>query len=109
MNKIRSNALIIFFSGVFTFGITNSIFIGIISSEFLYFDNNKLVYPIKEAVLNFITLGVYGFIWAYKISKCIDKRDGVNSGFTPIILFLPFVRSIGVAYLYYKSSTEVSA
>jgi hypothetical protein len=109
MNKVRSETAIIFILGLLTFGLANSITIGIISSKFLFISNRATVYPVREAVLNFITFGFYGFFWAYKVSKQLEKKDGTGSLALSLILFMPFVRSIGLAYIYFRTCTEVSA
>ena len=93
-NNVKK-AIGVFFLGIFTFGISNLIFIYLLSNKVSFFANGSVIYPVRELVLSIITLGIYTCFWGYKIST---KYNGKAA--TDAVFCLPLLRSIGVARIY---------
>ena len=106
MNNYLKKSLLIFFTGLLTFGIGNVVFIYLISEKLRFDKNGQALYPMKEAALDLITVGFYGFYWLYRVGRSIDKLDGsmecTHSTVACAVLALPFVRSACIAYTFYR-------
>lgn len=106
MNTEVKKAIGVFFISLFTLGLASIVFVYLISDRAKTDSNNKILYPMRECVLYTVTLGFYGFLWIYKLGRRIDVAEGESdiSAQTKgsVLLMLPFLRSIGVAYTYYR-------
>ena len=110
MNVNAFKALGIFVLGIVTFGISNLVFIYLLSSDVGLDHKGRVIFPMRETVLNLITLGIYGFFWAYRIGCTTDIKESINAPskqtVLTVILAAPFLRSMCVAYLYYRMLPE---
>lgn len=106
MNNPVKKALIAFLVIFPTFGIGSTLYIFLISDKMSADSENRIIYPAKEAVLNLITLGIYGIVWTYRTSCLIDKRNGFTefSASTLICTLLSCfpLRCISMALLIYR-------
>ena len=106
MNTELKKAIAVFFIGFFTFGIGNLIFLYIFSDKTNTFCDGKIIVPMREVVLNIITLGIYGAVWAYKMGKKADMLED-NENVTPstiicaIIALFP-IRCFSMSVIYYR-------
>lgn len=104
MKKFFSPA-IVFILGFLTLGLGNNVNIYIISDRLGFDKEGRTLYPMQEAVLNFITFGFYGIIWTLKITKAINTAlSEKNKAFTVLMTVLsatPF-RCISMALITNK-------
>ncbi len=68
MKNKELNPVFVFILGLVTFGISNHIFIYIISKRIGKTESGEIIYPMRETVLNIITFGIYGIIWTYNMA-----------------------------------------
>ena len=91
--------IIIIILGFFTFGISDLVWIYIISDKFDY----KRFLPMKQVALTVITFGIYGIFWVYHISSVMHK-DGCIKGKSIVwlctILSVVLLRQISVSIIY---------
>lgn len=85
MKKNLFSPAIVFIIGLLALGIGNSVNIYLISDRFTLDGSGRVMYPMREAVLNFITFGVYGIFWTYRTAKNVDLRFGVSSNAFPVL------------------------
>ncbi len=78
MKKKALNPVLVFILGLATFGISNHIFIYMISKHIGKDSNGELIFPMREAVLNIITLGIYGIIWTYRMTRLVNMEKGTS-------------------------------
>lgn len=104
MDSNVKKAIGVFFLGIFTFGISNLVFIYIISNKVSFFDNGRVIYPVRELVLSIVTCGIYTCFWGYKMSCKINKTVGDCKAMTNAVLCMPMLRSIGVSRIYSKAN-----
>ena len=91
--------IIIIVLGFFTFGISDLIWIYIISDKFDY----KHFLPMKQVALTVITFGLYGISWVYRMSLELDKSayiKGKSMVWLCTVLSVVFLRHIGVSIIY---------
>ena len=87
-NKLLSPA-IVFIIGFLTMGLGNTVSIYIITDCISFDKDGAALYPMREAVLNFITFGIYGILWTYKTARTVcAETEGKNKGFTVLITVL---------------------
>lgn len=63
---------IAFILGFLTLGLGNNVNIYMISDKVTYDKDGNVFFPMREAMLNFITFGIYGIFWTHKVSKAIS-------------------------------------
>lgn len=104
MKKTKLTPPVVFIIGIVTLGMANFYFIYRFSVLIQKDAKGNLVYPMREAVINLMTLGIYGIYWTLKISFALDKREE-NSDFSPIsavscvLSAVPMVRTISMAII----------
>lgn len=106
MNTEIKKAIIVFLIGFFTFGIGNIFFIYYFSDKAVSTSEGKVIYPMREFVLNLITLGVYGVIWTYRMLGKVDLEEGyeqtsASTLICTVLACLP-LRSIVMAVISYR-------
>ena len=110
MDNGLKKAIGVFFVGVFTFGIANLVFLYCFSDKILTDADEKIINPMRESVLNILTLGLYGAFWSYKIGQKLDMIEGCEkiSAQTIIcaILSVLFLRSITMSVIYYRMKND---
>lgn len=98
--------IVIVLLGFITMGISNVVLIYFFSDKLKCFYDGDIILPAKETVLNLITFGIYGFVWAYKFGLTLDSLEGSEqrSTYTVLgtVLAIPFLRSFLMGYLYYR-------
>ena len=106
MNNELKRAIIFFLIGFFTLGIGSLVFIYLLSDKMVSDDTGKVIFPLKELVLTVITLGIYGIIWTYKMSKTLDIRENREevSGITLLSTALSavFLKCVSCALICYR-------
>lgn len=106
MNNELKRAIIVFLIGFFTLGIGNFVYIYLLSDKTVVDDTGRVIYPLKELVLTVVTLGIYGIIWTYKLSKTLDSRENREevSGITLLSTGLSavFLKSVSCALICYR-------
>ena len=104
MKKTKLNAPLVFIIGIITLGLANFYFIYRFSVLIGRDAKGNLIYPMREAVINVMTFGVYGIYWTVKTSFALDKREE-NAKFSPIstvsavLSAIPMVRIISMAII----------
>ena len=103
-NNIFSPA-IVFIIGFLTLGLGNNVNIYMISDRMTLDKDGNTLYPMREAMLNFITFGIYGIYWTYKTADAIrsvlpECKKGFVVSMT-IISLLP-IRCISMAIITNK-------
>lgn len=106
MNTELKKAIAVFFIGFITFGIGNLIFLYVFSDKTCTFCDGKIIIPMREVVLNIITLGIYGAVWTYKMGKKADMLEDCEN-VTPITMMCAVVslfpiRCFSMAVIYYR-------
>ena len=106
MNRESKKSVLIFILGLLTFGIANIVYIFIFSDKIIKDHNNRVFYPVREVILNIITLGIYGIIWTLRMSKTLDKREGFDkitsiSIISTVVSALP-IRCVSMTVIYYR-------
>ena len=106
MDKELKKAIGIFFIGIFTFGIANLVFLYRFSDKILTDADGKIIYPMRETVLNLLTFGIYGAFWSIKVGRKLDILEEYEkiSMLTIICsaLSILFLRSITMSVIYYR-------
>lgn len=77
MKKNLFSSATVFILGLLMLG--NSVNIYLISDRLMFNGNGRVMCPMREAVLNFITFGVYGIFWTYRTAKAVNLGFGVRS------------------------------
>ena len=108
MNNSLKKAIIAFLLIFLTFGIGSTVYIYILSDKMKSDSENRIIYPVREAVLNLITFGIYGIIWTYRYSYMIDSAEGCTE-FTAYTLLCTVLscfplRSVSMAVLVYRQA-----
>ncbi len=105
MKKNLFSPAIAFILGFLTLGLGNNVNIYMISDRIAFDKDGNVFYPMREAILNFITFGFYGIFWTYKISKTVSAAlNDSAKGFvvlTTVMSALPF-RCISMALITNK-------
>ncbi len=83
MKKNLFSPATVFILGLLMLG--NSVNIYLISNRLMFNGNGSVIFPMREAVLNFITFGVYGIFWTYRTAKTANLDFGVRSNAFSII------------------------
>ena len=101
MNKGIQKLLpvLIILLGFFTFGISDLIWIYIISDKF---DRARFL-PMKQVALTVITFGIYGILWVHTTSSAMQKSMIIKNSIIPIactVLSIVFLRTISIFILY---------
>ena len=112
MNKEIKKAIGIVFISILTLGLANTVFIYVISDMAARDEHGRIIYPMKNAVLNVITLGIYGGVWIYTMGKMLDTRDEISAPSKQTVVFclisFVFLRSISLANIYYRIKTRIA-
>ena len=100
--------ILIILLGFFTFGLSDLIWIYIVSDRV---DYQKFL-PMKQVSLTVITFGIYGIFWAYKLSSSMHKSNIIKDKKIPlicVILSIISLRNIALFIMYQalENSTEV--
>ena len=104
MKKTKLSSPIVFIIGIVTLGLANFYFLYRFSVLIGKDAKGNLIYPMREAMINVMTFGVYGIYWTVKASFALDKREE-NAGFSPISIVsavlsaIPMVRVISMAII----------
>lgn len=104
MKKTKLTPPIVFIIGIVTLGIANFYFLYRFSVFIGKDAKGNLMYPMREAMINAMTFGVYGIYWTAKASFALDKREE-NAAFSPIsavscvLSAVPMVRTISMAII----------
>ncbi len=104
MKKTKLTAPIVFIIGIVTLGLANFYFLYRFSVLIGKDARGNLIYPMREAVINVMTLGIYGIYWTVKASLALDKREK-NDGFSTITIVsavlsaIPMVRTVSMAII----------
>lgn len=104
MKKTKLSAPIVFIIGIVTLGIANFYFLYRFSALIGKNAKGNLIYPMREAVINVMTLGLYGIYWTVKASLWLDKREE-NATFSPISIVstvlsaVPMVRTVSMVII----------
>jgi len=105
MKKNLFSPAVAFILGFLTLGLGNNVNIYVISDKITYDKDGNVFFPMREAMLNFITFGIYGIFWTYKISKAISVALSDNSKsftvLTTVMSALP-LRCISMALITNK-------
>lgn len=114
MDKDLKKAIGVFFIGLLTFGIGNIVLMYILSDKMLTDADGKIIYPMREIVLNLLTLGIYGAFWSFKLGQKLDMLEGREavSAKTVIcsVISVLFLRSITMGTIYYRmKSCDIGA
>lgn len=103
MKKNLFSPATVFILGLLVIG--NSVNIYLITDRLMLDGKGRVMYPMREAVLNFITFGVYGIFWTYRAAKNVNLRFGVRSNafqiLTAILSALP-LRCLSMALITNK-------
>lgn len=108
MTKIIYNPVLVFIIGFITFGIGNLVFI-FLYSEYTAREYGISIIPVREAVLNLLTFGVYGAYWTYKTISIIEAENSTVSSaaiMCAVISAIPFLRCISMAVISSKISSK---
>ena len=105
MNE-NKKAVLIFLLGFVTLGIANVVYIYLFSVKISRDYKGDIIYPIREVVLNCLTIGIYGIIWTYKVSKRLDALEGNEKAssqtlVTTIVSALP-IRCISMTVIFQR-------
>lgn len=104
MKDSRLNPPLVFIIGMVTLGAANFFFVYRFSELLKKDADGKRMYPMREAALNVITLGIYGIYWTFKVGRTLDAREE-NAGISPISVLLtilsaiPFVRIVSMTLI----------
>ena len=91
--------LLIVLLGFFTLGLSDLVFIYVISDRF----NCKKFLPMKQLSLMIVTLGIYGIFWSYRVASEMRKEKMIKEYWkAPIcaLLAIFFMRNISVLIIY---------
>ncbi len=104
MKKNLFSPAIAFILGFLTLGLGNNVNIYVISDRIAFDKDGNVLYPMREAVLNFITFGLYGIFWTYKVSKAISGATDSDKGFAALVTVLSAlpIRFISMALITNK-------
>ncbi len=112
MNRELKKSIGIVFISFLTLGLANTVFIYIFSDMAVKDEHGKIIYPMRCAVLNVITLGIYGGIWIYKMGKKLDVSDKNPAPSRQTVAFcvlsFVFLRGISLANIYYRMKTRIA-
>ncbi len=97
MRNKEINPVIVFIFGFITFGLTNHMFLYIISKRAVKNASGELIYPMREVGLNIITLGIYGIIWTYRMG--IKFYENKNSAVLCAVISAFPVRCVSMTML----------
>ncbi len=114
MDKDLKKAIGVFFIGLLTFGIGNIVLMYILSDKIITDADGKIIYPIREIVLNLLTVGIYGIFWSLKLGQKLDMledREAVSAKtIICAVVSVLFLRSITMGVIYYRmKSCDVGA
>ena len=104
MKKTKLSAPIVFIIGMFTLGFANFYFLYRFTEMIGKDAKGSLMYPMKEAMINVMTFGIYGIYWTVKASFTLDKREE-KASFSPISMVtsalsaIPMVRTISMVII----------
>ena len=104
MKKTKLTPPIVFILGIVTLGLANFYFLYRFSELIGKDAKGRLLYPMREAVINIMTLGVYGIYWTVKLSFALDKREessvfSLLSAVSCVISAVPMVRTVSMAII----------
>ncbi len=92
------NPVIVFVLGFCTFGLSNLIYLYKISERIGKNPAGERIYPMREAVLNVITFGVYGIIWSYRTAKAL-YGEAKNAIICAFLSAIPMLRSVSMSMI----------
>ena len=93
MKKKLFSPPIIFIIGLIVPFLGNTLNIYLISDYVSFNKDGDVLLPMREAMLNVITFGIYGIIWTYRINKTVNYALSDNKKgfviFTTVLSALP--------------------
>ena len=111
MKKTKLSAPIVFIIGMVTLGLANFYFLYRFTEIIGKDAKGNLMYPMKEAMINVMTFGIYGIYWTVKTSFTLDKREE-NASFSPVSIVssvlsaVPMVRTVSMAIIANRLSEQ---
>ena len=113
-NKFFSPA-IAFILGFLTLGLGNNVNIYMISDKVTYDKNGNVFFPMREAMLNFITFGIYGLVVMSSVSTDINtiatRYDGKKTMHYCLLFFIFSWLTFGIAPIvwFHKVSSRIGS
>lgn len=95
---------LVFIIGLVTLGVANFFFVYRFSELINVDSNGKTIYPMREAMFNIMTFGLYGIYWSFKLDRILDKREGndsisATSVLVTILSAIPLVRTVAMTLI----------
>ncbi len=104
MRNSKLSPPLVFILGMVTLGLADVFFVYRFSELMISDANGKTLYPMREAVLNVITFGIYGIYWTFKIGHILDKKEenikvSAISILCTVLSAIPFARIVSMTLI----------